>query len=134
MFVRCVCVAFLEHRVDTPCQDRETEPRFNAPTPRGGFEGGYGGGRGGYEGGRGGYGGGRGGYEGGRGGYGGGPGAMGGGGGSGGGRQIFVSNVSFVLQSCLYELTNRSSHTTSDGKISKTSSAQVARLCEPMST
>jgi len=73
-------------------KDREAEPRFSNPTPRGGYSGGYGGGGGG-----GGSGGGGGGYGAG-GGYGGGsmPQAGGGGGAGAGaaGRQLYVSNVS----------------------------------------
>lgn len=61
-------------------QDREAEPRFSNPTPRGGgFAGGYGGGGGGAA------------FQG---GYGGG---MQQGGGGGGGRQLYVSNLPYTV-------------------------------------
>lgn len=65
-------------------KDREAEPRFSNPNPRGGYSGGSGGGGSGYGGG---------GYGAGGGGYGGGMPQTGG----AAGRQLYVSNVSTTL-------------------------------------
>lgn len=88
-------------------QDREAEPRFTQPAPRGGFDGGFRGGRGGFGGG---YGGG--------GGFGGGMQGMNGG--DGGGRQIYISNVCYPLHQARVQdpYTNIPSfHMPWDGKI-----------------
>lgn len=99
-------------------QDREPEPRFNAPGGRGGFGGGGGpGGMGGGYGGPGGYG--------------------GGGGGMGGNdRQLYVSNVGSIQLPCQrIEAANPSYSCLilSDGKISRISSGKQVRMQGPLS-